>query len=378
MKSRWSVFLLLLVPGMLAFGQEKPEKLKVSANGRFYLDGTAFFKDKTHLGSGATMSDIRLGVKGSYGRFQGKVDIGFAKKSVSLKDIYIEYDFQENSYIRAGHFAEPFGLDYMESSGNIRFISAGIVTEAFAPGRKLGLEYIGWNRMFWYGGGIFGDTHFQERLNYTGNDGYAVTGRFVYNPYREAGGILHIGAAAIFRVPDATKDGSPRTVTYGATLGSMVNSTKFVEAVVTDPVNTWKFAGEFIGAVDRFSLQAEYFNVQTRRQGSLKIFYAWGAYGQIGFLAIGEGYGYADEWARLALPKPGSLEFAVRYSYLDLNSSKADIHGGVQQEVTAGCNYYWKNFIRLRLNYAYAHLDKYALNGKEHFNYLAARIQVFF
>lgn len=40
-----------------------------------------------------------------------------------------------------------FGLDYMESSGNIRFINAGCVTEAFAPGRKLGLEYIGWSKI---------------------------------------------------------------------------------------------------------------------------------------------------------------------------------------------------------------------------------------
>lgn len=50
-----------------------------------YFDGSAFFKDKTHLGSGATISDIRLGVSGKYEKFVGKIDIGFAKKTVSLK-----------------------------------------------------------------------------------------------------------------------------------------------------------------------------------------------------------------------------------------------------------------------------------------------------
>lgn len=57
-----------------------------------------------------------------------------------MKDVFIQYNFQKSSYARIGHFAEPFGLDYMESSGNIRFINAGCVTEAFAPGRKLGLN----------------------------------------------------------------------------------------------------------------------------------------------------------------------------------------------------------------------------------------------
>lgn len=379
MLKRVTIVSLMLLSASLAFGQEKTEKLKTSFNGRFYLDGTAFFKDKTHLGSGATISDIRLGVKGSYEKFQGKLDVGFAKKTISLKDVFIEYDFQKNSYVRAGHFAEPLGIDYMESSANIKFISPGCVTEAFAPGRKLGLEYVGWCKNFWYAGGIFGDTHFAERLNYTGNDGYAFTGRGVYNPFREEGCILHLGLAASFRVPDATKDGqAPRSISYGSTLGSMVNSTKFVNAEVSDARNSVKFVGEFIGAIDRFCLQAEYFNTRVNRHDNLEQYKAWGTYGQVGFLAIGTGYTYADQWARLDIPAPGSLEFVARYSVLDLNNSKSGIQGGEQQQLTVACNYYWKKFITLRLNYDYARLDQYALNGKEHFNFISARVQVYF
>lgn len=369
---------VMLLCATLAFGQTLPEKLQGSVNGRVYFDGTAFFKDKTHLGSGATISDIRLGVSGKYEKFNGKIDIGFAKKGVSLKDVFIQYNFQQNSYARIGHFAEPFGLDYMESSGNIRFINAGCVTEAFAPGRKLGIEYIGWSKNFWYGGGIFGDTHFDQRLDYKGNDGYAITARGVYNPYQNEGQILHIGAAASFRTPDATKDGSSeRSVSYGANLGSMVNSTKFVNATIPNVTNTFKVAGEFVGAIGKFSLQGEYFYTQASRKNDLKKYQAWGTYGQVGFIAIGDGYEYSKQWARLELPKPGTLEFAVRYSCLDLNDSEAEIQGGQQQQFTFGCNYYWKKFIRLRLNYNYAHLDKHALNGKENFNFISARIQVF-
>ena len=157
----------------------------------------------------------------------------------------------------------------------------------------------------------------------------------------------------------------------------MVNSTKFVNATVSDVNNTFKVAGEFIGAVGKFSLQGEYFYVQANRKNDLKKYKAWGTYGQIGFLAIGDAYEYATSWARLELPKPGSLELAARYSCLDLNDEDADILGGQQQQLTVGCNYYWKKFIRLRLNYNYAHLDKHALNGKENFNFISARIQVF-
>lgn len=368
----------MLLAGALAFGQALPEKLQGSVNGRVYFDGTAFFKDKTHLGSGATISDLRIGVSGKYENFTGKIDVGFAKKGVSLKDVFIQYNFQKNSYARVGHFAEPFGIDYMESSGNIRFINAGAVTEAFAPGRKLGLEYIGWSKNFWYAGGLFGDTHFDQRLDYKGNDGYALTGRLVYNPLKERGEVFHVGAAASFRVPDATKDGSTRSVSYGANLGSMVNSTKFVNATVSDAKSTVKAAGELVAALGHVSLQSEYFYVQTNRNDHLTRYRAWGTYAQVGVIAIGNSYGYSSSWARYALPDPGSLEFAVRYSCLDLNNPNSDIYGGQQQQITVGCNYYWKQFIRLRLNYNFAHMDKYALNGKENFNFVSARIQVFF
>lgn len=375
---------LLIIPALLmsaatVFGQEKaPSKLKTSFNGRFYLDGTAFFKNKTPLGSGATMSDIRLGAKGSYEKFQAKLDIGFAKKSISLKDIFIEYDFKENSYVRAGHFAEPFGIDYMESSAGIKFINAGSVTEAFAPGRKIGLEYMGWTKSFWYAAGIFGDTHFQEKASYTGNDGYAFTGRLVYNQLQNPGRILHLGAAASYRVPDATKTGGDRVISYGATLGSMVNGTKFVNAEVEDARNSFKVAGELVGALGKFSLQGEYFYAQVDRYGDLKKYKASGAYGQLAFLAKGGDYAYAAPWARLAVPEPGSLEFAARFSWLDLNDSKASIMGGTQNDFTFACNYYWKKFITLRLNYVHAHVGEYALNGKENFDFVSARIQVFF
>lgn len=367
----------MLLSGTLAFGQSQPEKLQGSVSGRVYFDGTAFVKDKTYLGSGATISDLRIGVSGKYEKFTGKIDIGFAKKTISLKDVFIQYNFQENSYARIGHFAEPFGLDYMESSGNIRFINAGCVTEAFAPGRKLGMEYIGWSKNFWYAGGLFADSHFDQRTDYKGNDGYAVTARGVYNPYQNEGEILHFGAAMSFRTPDATKEGGARSVSYGANLGSMVNSTKFVNANISDVSNTFKVAGEFVGALGKFSLQGEYFYVQADRKNDLEKYKAWGSYGQLGFIAIGDGYEYARQWARLELPKPGTLEFAVRYSCLDLNDKDAEILGGQQQQFTFGCNYYWKKFIRLRLNYNFAHMDKYALNGKENFNFISARVQVF-
>ena len=108
MKNIIFVFALLL-PIISVSGQTTTEKLQGSVNGRVYFDGTAFFKDKTHIGSGATVSDIRLGVSGKYENFSGKIDIGFAKKSISLKDVFFQYNFRSHSYASIGHFAEPFG-----------------------------------------------------------------------------------------------------------------------------------------------------------------------------------------------------------------------------------------------------------------------------
>jgi phosphate-selective porin OprO/OprP len=378
MKKKLFVICILLLSGTIVYAQEdkKPEKLETTISARVYFDGSAFVNNnEEYVGSGSSISDIRLGASGKYQDFEGKVDIGFAKKTVSFKDVYLQYNFNKSSYTRIGNFAEPIGIDYMESSANIRFIDAGIVMQAFCPGRNLGLEYIGWSKNLWYAGGIFGDNNYADRSKIAGNDGYGFTGRLVLNPLREPGKIFHVGVAGSYRVPNAnalTVTGSDRSVSYGNTLGSPINATKFISATVTDAKSTTKAAFELMTACNKVNFQGELFYTQTNRRDDLETYKAKGAYAQVSILAIGDNYKYADNWARYALPKPGSLEFAARFSHVNLDCSDAKIMGGIQNQYTFACNYYWKSFVRLRLNYDIAHVK-----GLKSFNFLTARVQVF-
>ena len=83
----------MLLSATLTFGQALPEKLQGSFNGRVYFDGSAFFKDKTHLGSGATISDIRKNT-GEMARGILKVRGNFLNfYAVIAVPVYIGLDF---------------------------------------------------------------------------------------------------------------------------------------------------------------------------------------------------------------------------------------------------------------------------------------------
>ena len=344
-----TIFAFLFSLALMAQEAPKEEKkLNLSVGGRFYMDGAVYFKDETPLSNGVGMSDLRIGLKAKYGKWDGKIDVGFANSKVSMKDVFAQYNFAGNSYMRAGHYAEPFGIDYMESSSNIKFITAGATTQAFAPGRKLGVEYIGWTKNLWFAGGVFSDKDINNSTK--GNDGYAFTGRMVFNPLQDPGKILHIGAAGSYRRADANgfdADGedNPRNINYASNAETYIESTKFISATIDDAKNQVKYALELIGGIGPVNFQGEFFQSFVNRENDLKRYDAKGAYGQIGVLALGGDYTYSAAWARTASPKAGALEFVVRYNWTDLNNDKSAIYGGKMNDISVAANYYLNKYI---------------------------------
>jgi len=359
------------------------ETIKLTPSGRIYMDGAAFLEDETDLGNGVALPDIRLGLKAKYKAFDMKVDVGFANNKVSAKDIFLQYNLNKSSYIRGGHFAEPFGIDHMESSGNIKFITANATSNAFSPGRKLGIEYIGWNKYVWVGAGLFGDG---DAINNSieGDDGYSATGRLAFTPSKEEGKILHIGLAGSYRKADASgyaADGSqnPKKIAYGSSLLTNIEKRKFLNASISDADYQAKYAIELIGAYGPVFLQAEYFHSNVERKNDLAAYKASGAYAQLGFLALGGNYTYSSSWARMGFPKPGSLEFAVRYNYTDLNDDHSQIMGGRMSDISVAANYYLNKYVMFRLNYSNMKLgNKNPIAAGETINSIQGRIQVVF
>ena len=370
----------------LTFG-EGENAIKFTPSTRIYVDGAAFIQDESDLSNGVTIPDVRLGFNVSYRQWSAKVDVGFGKGKVSAKDIFLQYNLKKNSYLRVGHYAEPFGIDHMESSSNIKFITANASSNIFSPGRKLGLEYVGWNNAIWFAGGIFGDGDSMSNSK-EGDDGYSATSRFVFTPSRKDGAIFHIGLAGSFRKADANGRSSnvdgqledkSRYIGYSSSLLSNVETIKPLSAMVPDANYQAKYAIELMGALGPVYFQTEYFHSNIRRYDNAPTYQAMGAYGQVGVLVTGGKYSYSDSWARMGKPGPKSLELVARFDYTGLDDKHSGINGGTMRDWSLAVNYYLNKFVMLRLNYSYMNMGDYnpVLAG-ENVHSIQGRVQVVF
>lgn len=91
------------------FAQEEEEpKLVVKPTGRILMDaGVMHSTDETldnQLNDGVAIPDVRMGVSATYGKWKAKVDVGYARQSLSLKDISLDYNFNKENLIRMGYF----------------------------------------------------------------------------------------------------------------------------------------------------------------------------------------------------------------------------------------------------------------------------------
>ena len=138
---------------MSATAQESSEpKFTIKPTGRILMDGAVYLGgnddynadagDKKFV-DGVAIPDLRLGVKAGYGNWKAKIDVGFGYGKVSLKDVFIEYDFNENHLVKAGYFVPQFGLNSETSSSMKPSYEEPSSNEFFyANPRLLALSYV--------------------------------------------------------------------------------------------------------------------------------------------------------------------------------------------------------------------------------------------
>lgn len=362
------------------------DAVKISPIGRIYIDGAAFVQDQSDLSNGVKIPDIRLGLAAGYKQWTSKIDIGFGNGKVSAKDIFLQYNFSKTSYLRAGHYKEPFGMDRLDSSGKIKFMTPNAASNAFTPGRRIGLSYVGTADMLWFSGGLFGDAN-SISAGKDGDDGYAATGRLVFNPLKKQGAILHFGLAATVRKADANGreivDGvlqdNARTVSYSSSLPSHIDNIKPLASSISNADYEAKYAVELLAALGPVSFQSEYFHTNVKRYEHAPTYQAMGAYGQVGVLLTGGNYAYSVANALLDKVAAGSLEVVGRFNYTDLDHRGSAIYGGKMRDWSLAANYYLNKYIMFRLNYSYINMGNYnpALAG-ENVHAIQGRIQVTF
>ena len=350
-------------------------KFKLKIGGRVQNDWTIYGTDEElrdrfgRIGDGTEFRRARLFMEGSvYGNVKYKFQYDFAS-SDPFKDAYIQVKkLPMVGNFTIGHFKEPFSLEELTSSKYITFMERSL-PNAFSQGRNLGVRF---NRSFMdkratAAFGFFRDGNPADAP--FGPDGiYNATTRFTFLPwYQEKGRqLLHAGFSYSHAFHNLTRED-----------GEVVKSDRFRQRPEAHLgprlVETPKFAAEEIDYINPevalvygpASLQFEWMSALVNRENGDDLHYN-GFYGFASYFLTGEHRPYKTSSGAFDRVKPkndfdgkggwGALEFAARYSVIDLNDE--DVNGGEMQNVTVGFNWYLNSNVRLMFNYVRAMLDE--------------------
>ncbi|MDE6811959.1 MAG: ATPase [Muribaculaceae bacterium] len=357
-------------------------KFEIKPTGRILMDGGVFISpDKQLFKDGFAIPDARLGVKMKYGKWDAKVDVGFAYGKVGLKDLYIGYSFNDMMNLKIGSFIHQFGLQSATSSSMKPTMEEPISNAIFNDPRQLGVQ-------FEYSGDKFlatasyhmepsATTYILQPEQFT-QEGYGIRSRLVYRPWHEDGKMAQIGISGAFATPQ--RYGNPDThnaFQFKANYPSRIAQIAALSADVEHAKNLFKLSPELLLSYNRFALESQYYWVAVNRRQGLSAYHAQGAYVTLRGLLIGNSYSY-DLWGGgIATPAPKTLELVLDYNYTQTTDVAAGIFGGRLNDFSATLNYQINKYMIARLHYSYTHTWDGAPNPTS-LNAVMARLQVIF
>ena len=340
-----------LVMGFAAAANAQENKLVVKPSGRILMDA-AFLNssNKTvdeQCVDGVNVPDIRIGMKVSYGKWEGKADIGYARGSVSPKDIFIQYNFNKQNFLRGGYFVHQFGYQSATSSSFKVSMEEPETHSAFGVGGRLvGLMYEHSDDKFMGTGSVYTDAQsFKKQTNHTGYQGTGFLTRLVYHPLIEKGNLFHVGIGLNYELAAENRSNMEFKAPYPVRVAG-INA---IGAKITDAKSDFKFSGELMAAKGHVGIEGQYIFMNVDRKGDAKSYKAWGAYGNLRFLLNNE-YEYVKNDAGIATPAPKSWELVAAYNYTDMNDAKAGFHGGKLSDWALTMNYYINKYMIWRVS----------------------------
>lgn len=367
-----------LVMGFAAAANAQENKLVVKPSGRILMDAAFLSSSNKAVDEqcvdGVNVPDIRIGMKVSYGKWEGKADIGYARGSVSPKDIFIQYNFNKENFLRGGYFVHQFGYQSATSSSFKVSMEEPETHSAFGVGGRLvGLMYEHSDNKFMGTGSIYTDAQsFKKQTNQTGYQGTGLLTRLVYHPLIEKGNLFHVGIGLNYELAAENRSNMEFKAPYPVRVAG-INA---IGAKITDAKNDFKFSGELMAAKGHVGIEGQYIYMNVDRKGDAKSYNAWGAYGNLRFLLNNE-YEYVKNDAGIATPAPKSWELVAAYNYTDMNDAKAGFHGGKLSDWALTMNYYINKYMIWRVSghIVRAGESDYSGFNKNTFRVIETRIQ---
>ena len=359
----------LLCSLLVLFATSKAEddaKFKVLPMGRVLIDGAFYASpDKDVFKNGMAIPEARLGAKFYYGKWSSWIDVGFAYGKIGLRNMWIQYDFNDHHSVRAGNYLQPFGYQSPTTTNNKPTFEQPLASALYTPGLQLGAMYT-FNNPSFYSATAFHveSSALTNVMNYPdfNQQGFTLLERFVWRQKdsgKEGNPIIQAGISLGYSTPDRhlidDKD-VHSGFTNTALFPSKVNPTTALSAVIGDARLRFKLSPELVMAYKRIALESQYFFQTIARKDNARAFNSQSAYVTLRGIIIGGNYSYDPKIANLVNPKKHALECVMDYNYANLSDAKAGIFGGRANSFNVTFNYYFNAYITARLNYSYTHV----------------------
>ena len=306
--------------------------------------------------------------------------MGYAYGKVGLKDVWLQYSFDKENFIRGGYFIHQYGFQSSTSSSFKETMEEPQSNAAFNNDRTPGLMFEHNGNKFLGTFSVFAETDaMKQTSDVIGNEAVGVLTRLLYRPYTERGMMFQIGVnggieGARYSSEDEKNHKQFTLSTRWPTRVAKVNSQV---AEVTDAKTMYKFSPEVMYSYGRFAAIGQYFLNSITRDNNQSTFTGSGAYVTLRGLVKGRNYAPNMVDGGIATPDPGNMDICLQYNYTALTDASAGVYGGYLNDWALCYNYYINKYMIWRVRASWTKVTNFGYFDNELFA-LETRLQVKF
>ena len=382
MKKILTIMALWLAVTSASYAQEE-SKLTVKPSGRILMDAAYVNADhqEDKLKSGVGIPDFRVGVGFTYGQWKGKIDMGYAYGSVNMKDVWLQYDFDKQNFIRGGYFIHQYGFQSSTSSSFKETMEEPQSNAVFNNDRTIGLMYEHSAEKFLGTASVVVETDaMKATADKTGNQALGAMTRLLYRPLAERGKMFQVGISGGIEGARYSSDAdmNHKQFTLTTRWPMRVAKVNAQQAVVTNAKTMYKFSPEVMYSYGRFAVIGQYFLNSITRDNNEKTFTGSGAYVTLRGLIKGRNYAPNMGDGGIATPDPGNMELCLQYNYTSLSDASAGIYGGYLNDWAICYNFYPNKYMIWRVRASYTKVTNRSGYENNNATILETRLQVKF
>lgn len=334
-------------------------EMKVQFRSRALLDAAVSGYGKEHAQGYYNLEDFRVGFKAACGQYEVKADIGLGDEKVAVKDMLFSYYFKHGGVLTLGNGYEPFSMDMLVSTADLRFHQSSASVLAFTDGRKLGATYHYSGSHCYFATGFYTNNDINTLGSESHKNSFVSTSRIVLRRVDKTHSLFHFGGAFSFRSRHTNVEEGVMKSMSSAGVTSMFPF-PLLEANISDVSTEVKGLVELLYTAPRFMIQSEYFYDCLNRTNGRKSYCSHGGYIQGSLLLKGRGFEYDALYGVPGRPiTPQSVELVLRFNYTDMNDTCPGILGGEEKDISLGVNFYLNRYFGVKFGGSYVWVGNY-------------------